>query len=230
MNSFAKVAAVAGLVFACMSVVSYANVNKFDLGEVTQDGLKTIIALGLGYIALYLKPSQVLGAAVLIAVTVLAGAGEAQAGPFGLFTRGQSSSCPNGQCSQPAVSQPVTTTTKEAKTAVAAPAGGNPLPAPQAVPEAKALATIRGPLVATTAAAEENRLLLRERERKIGLLSREGRALFRRLQSDAAFRERVAAEWNKTYAEKISPDDLDNWLAVIVKWLPYLLEIIFKLV
>jgi len=81
MNSvLVKVGGAALLVFACMSVVSVASVNQWDLGEVTQDGLKTLIALGLGYIALHLKPAQVLGV-VLIAFT-LAGASEAQAGPL----------------------------------------------------------------------------------------------------------------------------------------------------
>ena len=73
-------------------------------------------------------------------------------------------------------------------------------------------------------------LLSRERERRIALLNRDARGLFRKLQSDAGFRAKVAAEWNKTYAEKINPDDLDRWLEIIVKWLPYLLEIIFKLI
>lgn len=98
MNSaLAKVAGVAALVFVCMSVISYASVNKWDLGEVTQDGLKSLITLGLAYIALHLKPSQVLGS-LLVTATMLA----AQPAEAGLFSRFFNRGCPNGQCSRPA--------------------------------------------------------------------------------------------------------------------------------
>lgn len=221
MSDFGKKLLAIGVVslifFGLFAGITYVKVNSYDIGEATMNAAQALLA-GLAIVLANMARS--IFGVVLFAVataTVLAGAGVCEAGPlFSRFTR-QQSSCPGGNCNA---------------------AARTPQPTPQAAPQASApaadplavdLRSVRnGPLVATDNAAAENRRL--DRERRIKLLNRDARAVFRRLQSDAGFRAKVAAEWNKTYAEKISPDDLDRWLEVIVKWLPYLLEIIFKLI
>jgi hypothetical protein len=135
------------------------------------------------------------------------------AGRFGLFNRftgPQQSACANGQCQQPAVSQPATTTTKEVKAAVAAPAVGV-----QALPPAPQAAA------AGTFSDRERRIVDR--------FDGSRRAVLKRLQGDAKLRERFAAEWNARYQEKVNAADWQSILEVILRYLPQVLEILFAL-
>jgi hypothetical protein len=182
-----------------------------------------------------------------------------QVGLFGRFTRGQSSSCPNGNCNpQPAVSQPATTTTKEVKAAVAAPAGstlndpmrnltslevqlmhgedenGNLLPPGEAERRLDEFYRgLKGKAVAAALppapqAAAAGTFSDRER-RIVDRFDGSRRAVLKRLQGDAKLRERFAAEWNARYQEKVNAADWQSILEVILRYLPQVLEILFAL-
>ena len=66
---------------------------------------------------------------------------------------------------------------------------------------------------------------------KLASLSKRDRGLVRKFLADGKLRAKVIKEMQaRGIGQGILPDDLDEWLALIVKWLPVFIEIILKFI